>query len=144
MNTENPALPKTTANKLKEGTFVLYDSTGTNQVGTLKENKDGTVSWTNVDAGIAANGTYMVKCEDPPPGYGADSITVELTSPQTDQDGNSVYTANFFLDRSPFRLPPAGGTPVTGYTVFGISTMLLAAFLLFLYVSSKSEENENE
>ncbi len=144
MNTENPALPKTNANKLKEGTFVLYDSTGTNQVGTLKENKDGTVSWTNVDAGIAANGTYMVKCEDPPPGYGADSITVELTSPQTDQDGNSVYTANFFLDRSPFRLPPAGGTPVTGYTVFGISTMLLAAFLLFLYVSSKSEENENE
>ena len=144
-DTENTAVPKTNANKLKEGTFVLYDSTGTNKLGTLKENEKGTVSWTSVDAGIVAGGTYIVKCEDPPPGYGAAAITVELTSYQTDEYGNSVYTAYFFLDKSPFQLPSAGGTPVTGYTVFGISTMLLAAFLLFLYVSSKSEDkNENE
>jgi LPXTG-motif cell wall-anchored protein len=143
-DTENTAVPKANANKLKEGTFALYDSTGTNKLGTLKENEKGTVSWTSVDAGIVAGGTYIVKCEDPPPGYGAAAITVELTSYQTDEYGNSVYTAYLFLDKSPFQLPSAGGTPVTGYTVFGISTMLLAAFLLFLYVSSKSEENENE
>lgn len=127
--------------KLTGGTFVIYDINGT-QIGSVKSNSDGSVSWDVSDSSITTNGKYKVVCTDPPTGYGTAEITVTLDA--NSQTGTNQYTTNIFLDKSPFQLPFAGSKPLTGYTVCGISTMLLAAFLLFLYVSSKAEENENE
>jgi len=139
--------PKSANNKLSGGKFALYDSTGTTRIGTIKES-DGTVSWTSVEAAIAADGTYKLVCEDPPTGYGATSRNVELrTVAETKTEGGktvNIYAANIFLDKSPFQLPMAGSKPMTGYTVFGISAMLLAGLLMFAYVNSRTEENNEK
>jgi hypothetical protein len=37
----------------------------------------------------------------------------------------------------------AGSKPITGYTVFGISAMILSGLLMFAYVNRRTEE-ENE
>lgn len=129
--------PKNNAPKLTGGEFALYNQSN-ERVGALKLNEEGTLTWSNVEANIQDGVTYTVRCETPPTGYGCKEETVIISS------GSDEAVKNIFLDRSPFQLPMAGGKPLTGYTVCGISTMLLAALLLFLYVSSKSEENEDE
>ena len=129
--------PKNNAPKLTGGEFALYNQSN-ERVGALKLNEEGTLTWSNVEANIHDGVTYTVRCETPPTGYGCKEETVIISS------GSDEAVKNIFLDRSPFQLPMAGGKPLTGYTVCGISTMLLAALLLFLYVSSKSEENEDE
>ena len=128
--------------KLTGGKFELWDTNG-NRVGPAKSNTEGSVSWTDLDSGIAADGSYIIKCTAPPAGFGTAEMPVTLNN--ADPGDLGKYSANMFLDKFPFPLPFAGGKPLTGYTVGGLSTMLLAAFLLFLYVSSKSEEEkENE
>lgn len=129
--------PKNNAPKLTGGEFALYNQSN-ERVGALKLNEEGTLTWSNVEANIQDGVIYTVRCETPPTGYGCKEETVIISS------GSDEAVKNIFLDRSPFQLPMAGGKPLTGYTVCGISTMLLAALLLFLYVSSKSEENEDE
>jgi len=127
---DNPILD---ARKLQGGTFALYQN-GTKIEGSERYNENGTIIWSNAETPITADVEYTVCCIDPPTGYGTASVNIS----------SNGGVKNIFLDKSPFQLPMAGSTPLTGYTVCGISTMLLAAFLLFLYVSSKAEENENE
>ena len=124
---------KPNAAKITGGTFALYD--GEDRVpGSLITNTNGTLIWSNTEINLSAAKTYTVVCENPPPGYGGAEIEISADDNQKD----------IFLGENPFKLPYAGSTPLTGYTVFGISAMLLAAFLLFMYVSSKSEEKYNE
>lgn len=145
----NDGVPDAGAPLLSEGTYALFNDQGV-QLGTAKQNKDGTVSWTSIETAIENDGTYKIVCEEPPRGYRVDEkqFTIDLTgiTPKV-QDGVNVYeyTVNIFLDKSPFQLPMAGSKPMTGYTVFGISAMLLAGLLMFAYVSRRTEEeNENE
>ena len=123
--------------KLTGGTFELYDMEG-NLVGSARNNEDGSVTWNSITADIKAGREYRVMTKEPPLGFGEveEPVPVTLTA--------GTNNVNVFLGKSPFDLPFAGGKPLTGYTVGGLSTMLLAAFLLFIYVSSKSEENEKE
>jgi hypothetical protein len=122
---------------LKGGTFSLYDQNGT-LIGT-KQNTNGVVSWDNTEFDIRHGMTYTIKCTDPPLGYGDGEAEVTV--------GNSdepivIDNIEIFLDVTPFELPYAGSTPMTGYTVFGSSTMLLAVFLLFVHMRSKTEEEK--
>jgi hypothetical protein len=122
---------------LKGGTFSLYDQNGT-LIGT-KQNTSGVVSWDNTEFDIRHGMTYTIKCTDPPLGYGDGKAEVTV--------GNSdepivIDNIEIFLDVTPFELPYAGSTPMTGYTVFGSSTMLLAVFLLFVHMRSKTEEEK--
>lgn len=126
---QNGTVPESNAPKLKGGTFALYDSND-DLIGT-KENTNGTVSWNSLEVVLDENEIYTVKCIDPPTGYAMGSITAET--------GVENY---LFLGKTPFRLPYAGSTPLTGYTVFGSSTMLLAVFLLFVDIRSKTEDNK--
>lgn len=117
-----------TSSKIYGGTFALFDDE--NEVsGSRIENETGVLKWNNIEILIEKDKTYTVKCIDPPAGYEAG--TVEISS-----DDN---VKNLYLGMR-FKLPLAGGTPLTGFTVFGISTMLLAAFLLYLYTNKKAED----
>ncbi|WP_294411309.1 glycine-rich protein, partial [uncultured Ruminococcus sp.] len=128
--------------KLTGGTFELWDTNG-NRVGPAKSNTEGLVSWTDLDSGIAADGSYIIKCTAPPAGFGTAEIPVTLSIDEP--SGSGKYSANIFLGQSPFQLPMAGSKPITGYTVFGISAMILSGLLMFAYVSRRTEEeNENE
>ncbi len=122
-NTEN-------AHKLKGGTFELYNSSG--ECISTKQNTDGSVTWTNVEVRLTDGEKYTVKCTDPPVGYAPGEIEVTVQ--------NSENHEEMFLGKTKFRMPFAGSTPMTGYTVVGTSTMLLAVFLLFLNMRSKAEE----
>ncbi|MCR4638994.1 glycine rich domain-containing protein [Ruminococcus sp.] len=121
------------ANKLKGGKFVLIDGKGRE---VAKINSNGSVSWTNVEADIDYGNEYTITCIEPPTGYGTASITADFSS------GKNEFS--IFLDKSPFQLPMAGSKPMTGYTVFGISAMLLAGLLMFAYVNSRTEENNEK
>ena len=121
--------PTSNAPKVTGGTLKLTIGSTEYSI----ENRDGTITLNNTEYPIA-EGDYSFVFE-PTSGYAVKHGKITVSN-------EGVY--NIFLDKSPFQLPMAGGKPLTGYTVCGISTMLLAAFLLFLYVSSKSEENENE
>ncbi|WP_303805892.1 glycine-rich protein [Ruminococcus flavefaciens] len=128
--------------KLTGGAFELWDTNG-NQVGPAMSNTDGSISWTDLDSRIATGHSYIIKCTDPPTGFGTAEIPVTLSIDEP--SGSGKYSANIFLDKSPFQLPMAGSKPMTGYTVFGISAMLLAGLLMFAYVNRRTEENnENE
>ena len=121
------------AHKLKGGKFVLIDGKGRE---VAKINSNGSVSWTNVEADIDYGNEYTITCIEPPTGYGTASITADFSS------GKNEFS--IFLDKSPFQLPMAGSKPMTGYTVFGISAMLLAGLLMFAYVNSRTEENNEK
>ncbi|SFB73856.1 glycine-rich protein [Ruminococcus albus] len=122
---------------LKGGTFGLYAEDGT-LIGT-KQNTSGIVSWDNTEFDIRQGMTYTIKCTSPPPGYGDGEAEVTVGT----SDGAIVIDdIEIFLDVSPFDLPYAGSTPMTGYTVFGLSTMVLAVFLLFVHMRSKTEEEK--
>ena len=119
------------APKLCGGTFGLFTESG-EPLGE-QENTDGTLVWDNIAYNIESGNTYVVKCIDPPFGYGTDQITIAA--------GESK---NMFLGKSPFELPFAGSTPLTVYTVTGISIMALAVFLLFNDRRRKTEYEKNE
>ncbi|WP_303825847.1 hypothetical protein, partial [Ruminococcus flavefaciens] len=130
-STDNPV---SSARKLQGGTFALYQN-GTEVDGSERYNENGTITWSNAETAITADVVYTVKCIDPPMGYGTASVNIRSNEGEK----------NIFLDRAPIILPMAGSKPMTGYTVFGISAMLLAGLLMFAYVSSRTEENnENE
>ncbi len=118
------------AHKLKGGTFELYNSSG--ECISTKQNTDGSVTWTNVEVRLTDGEKYTVKCTDPPVGYAPGEIEVTV-------QGTEIHE-EMFLGKTKFRMPFAGSTPMTGYTVVGTSTMLLAVFLLFLNMRSKAEE----
>ncbi len=118
------------AHKLKGGTFELYNSSG--ECISTKQNTDGSVTWTNVEVRLTDGEKYTVKCTDPPVGYAPGEIEVTVQGTETHKE--------MFLGKTKFRMPFAGSTPMTGYTVVGTSTMLLAVFLLFLNMRSKAEE----
>ncbi len=118
------------AHKLKGGTFELYNSSG--ECISTKQNTDGSVTWTNVEVRLTDGEKYTVKCTDPPVGYAPGEIEVTVQGTETYEE--------MFLGKTKFRMPFAGSTPMTGYTVVGTSTMLLAVFLLFLNMRSKAEE----
>ena len=118
------------AHKLKGGTFELYNSSG--ECISTKQNTDGSVTWTNVEVRLTDGEKYTVKCTDPPVGYAPGEIEVTV-------QGSEIHK-EMFLGKTKFRMPFAGSTPMTGYTVVGTSTMLLAVFLLFLNMRSKAEE----
>ena len=118
------------AHKLKGGTFELYNSSG--ECISTKQNTDGSVTWTNVEVRLTDGEKYTVKCTDPPVGYAPGEIEVTVQGSETHEE--------MFLGKTKFRMPFAGSTPMTGYTVVGTSTMLLAVFLLFLNMRSKAEE----
>jgi hypothetical protein len=119
------------APKLCGGTFGLFTESG-EPLGE-QENTDGTLVWDNIAYNIESGNTYVVKCIDPPFGYGTAQITIAA--------GESK---NMFLGKSPFELPFAGSTPLTVYTVTGISIMALAVFLLFNDRRRKTEYEKNE
>ena len=118
------------AHKLKGGTFELYNSSG--ECISTKQNTDGSVTWTNVEVRLTDGEKYTVKCTDPPVGYAPGEIEVTVQGSENHKE--------MFLGKTKFRMPFAGSTPMTGYTVVGTSTMLLAVFLLFLDMRSKAEE----
>lgn len=122
---------------LKGGTFALYAQDGT-LIGT-KQNTSGVVSWNNTEFDIRQDMTYTIKCTAPPIGYGAGEAVVTVGTSDTDIVIDDI---EIFLDVTPFELPFAGSTPMTGYTVFGLSTMVLAVFLLFVHMRSKTEEEK--
>lgn len=122
---------------LKGGTFALYAQDGT-LIGT-KQNTSGVVSWNNTEFDIRQDMTYTIKCTAPPIGYGAGEAEVTVGTSDTDIVIDDI---EIFLDVTPFELPFAGSTPMTGYTVFGLSTMVLAVFLLFVHMRSKTEEEK--
>ena len=122
---------------LKGGTFALYAQDGT-LIGT-KQNTSGVVSWNNTEFDIRQGMTYTIKCTAPPIGYGAGEAVVTVGTSDTDIVIDDI---EIFLDVTPFELPFAGSTPMTGYTVFGLSTMVLAVFLLFVHMRSKTEEEK--
>ena len=129
----NPGNPKANAYTLEGGTIKLKNSNG--DVIASVANK-GTVTLNNIQYPFEA-GNYTIEVE-PPEGYEADTKPITLVS-----GGNA--SVNIFLDREPLMLPMAGSTPMTGYTVFGISAMILSALLMFAYVNRRTEENnENE
>lgn len=132
-NTENPGQPKSGAHKLSGGKFALFNG-DTKVAGSDQENTNGTLVWDNARYAIASGTTYTVQCITPPAGYG--TASVEISSSEDEK--------NVFLDKSPFQLPMAGSKPMTGYTVFGISAMLLAGLLMFAYVNSRTEENNEK
>lgn len=132
--------PVTGAKKLIGGTFRLYDGSG-NPIGEAQYNEDGSVSWSSIKVKLVEGDSYTVKCIDPPSGYGSKSIPIIAFTPDNSSNEDVYY---IFLDRSQFQLPMAGGAPLRGYTICGVSTMLLAAFLLYLYVNKEAEEKENE
>ncbi len=122
---------------LKGGTFALYAQDGT-LIGT-KQNTSGVVSWNNTEFDIRQGMTYTIKCTAPPIGYGAGEAVVTVGTSDTDIVIDDI---EIFLDVTPFELPFAGSKPMTGYTVFGLSTMVLAVFLLFVHMRSKTEEEK--
>lgn len=122
---------------LKGGTFELYAQDGT-LIGT-KQNTSGVVSWDNKEFDIRKGMTYTIKCTAPPDGYGTGEATVTVG---TSDDAIVIDDIEIFLDVTPFEMPYAGSTPMTGYTVFGLSTMVLAVFLLFVHMRSKTEEEK--
>ena len=132
----------TSTHKISRGTFILLDQNGNEIANSRIENNNGTLEWTDVETKIAAGGIYTIKCVDPPTGYGVTEKPVTLDQETT--PGSKEYHFNFFLDKSPFQLPMAGSKPMTGYTVFGISAMLLAGLLMFAYVNSRTEENNEK
>ncbi|WP_028518004.1 glycine-rich protein [Ruminococcus flavefaciens] len=132
--------PVTGAKKLIGGTFRLYDGSG-NPIGEAQYNEDGSVSWSSIKVKLVEGDSYTVKCIDPPSGYGSKSIPIIAFTPDNSSNEDVYY---IFLDKSQFQLPMAGGAPLRGYTICGVSTMLLAAFLLYLYVNKEAEEKENE
>lgn len=132
----------TSTHKISRGTFILLDQNGNEIANSRIENNNGTLEWTDVETKIAAGGIYTIKCVDPPTGYGVTEKPVTLDQETT--PGSKEYHFNFFLDESPFQLPMAGSKPMTGYTVFGISAMLLAGLLMFAYVNSRTEENNEK
>lgn len=129
-STDNPV---SSARKLQGGTFALYQN-GTKVDGSERYNENGTITWSNAETAITADVVYTVKCIDPPMGYGTASVNIRSNEGEK----------NIFLDRAPIILPMAGSKPMTGYTVFGISAMLLAGLLMFAYVSSRTEENNEK
>ena len=132
----------TSTHKISRGTFILLDQNGNEIANSRIENNNGTLEWTDVETKIAAGGKYTIMCIDPPVGYGVTEKSVTLDQETT--QGSREYHFNFFLDKSPFQLPMAGSKPMTGYTVFGISAMLLAGLLMFAYVNSRTEENNEK
>lgn len=132
----------TSTHKISRGTFILLDQNGNEIANSRIKNNNGTLEWTDVETKIAAGGKYTIMCIDPPVGYGVTEKSVTLDQETT--QGSREYHFNFFLDKSPFQLPMAGSKPMTGYTVFGISAMLLAGLLMFAYVSSRTEENNEK
>ena len=122
---------------LKGGTFELYAQDGT-LIGT-KQNTSGVVSWDNKEFDIRKGMTYTIKCTSPPDGYGTGEATVTVG---TSDDAIVIDDIEIFLDVTPFEMPYAGSTPMTGYTVFGSSIMVLAVFLLFVHMRSKTEEEK--
>ncbi len=138
---ENGNAPITGAHKLTGGEFALYDEND-QRVGALKLNEKGTLTWDNIEANIQLGGTYTVKCDNPPTGYGGASQ--QFAIPSSSSVEVLPVEVNIFLGESQFKLPMAGGAPLRGYTICGVSTMLLAAFLLYLYVNKEAEEKENE
>ncbi len=132
----------TSIHKISRGTFILLDQNGNEIANSRIENNNGTLEWTDVETKIAAGGIYTIKCVDPPTGYGVTEKPVTLDQETT--QGSREYHFNFFLEESPFKLPMAGSKPMTGYTVFGISAMLLAGLLMFAYVNSRTEENNEK
>lgn len=129
-STDNPV---SSARKLQGGTFALYQN-GTKVDGSERYNENGTITWSNAETAITADVVYTVECIDPPMGYGTASVNISSNEDEK----------NIFLDRAPIILPMAGSKPMTGYTVFGISAMLLAGLLMFAYVSSRTEENNEK
>lgn len=125
--------PKSGARKLQGGTFALYQN-GTKVDGSERYNENGTVTWSNAEISITAGEEYTVDCIDPPTGYGTASVNIS----------SNEGVKNIFLDRAPIILPMAGSKPMTGYTVFGVSAMLLAGLLMFAYVNSRTEENNEK
>jgi hypothetical protein len=121
------------APKLCGGTFGLFAADGT-QI-SEKQNTTGTLTWDNVEFALNSEETYVVKCIDPPKGYGWNEVSF---APGDD------YTKNMFLGKTPFDLPFAGSTPLTGFTVTGLSVMALAVFLLFMNLNSKTENEKNK
>ena len=132
----------TSTHKISRGTFILLDQNGNEIANSRIKNNNGTLEWTDVETKIAAGGKYTIMCIDPPVGYGVTEKSVTLDQETT--QGSREYHFNFFLDKSPFQLPMAGSKPMTGYTVFGISAMLLAGLLMFAYVNSRTEENNEK
>ena len=128
----NPGNPKANAYTLEGGTIKLKNSNG--DVIASVANK-GTVTLNNIQYPFAA-GNYTIEVE-PPEGYEADTKPITLVSGEN-------ASVNIFLDREPLMLPMAGSKPMTGYTVFGISSMLLAGLLMFAYVNSRTEENNEK
>lgn len=117
---------------LSGGTFALY--TADDQLVGEQENTNGTITWDNVAYDISAEKSYVVKCIKAPTGYGKAQITFAPGEENKDM----------FLGKAPVELPYAGSTPMTGYTVVGASTMLLAVFLLFVHMRSKTEEEKTK
>jgi hypothetical protein len=117
---------------LSGGTFALY--TADDQLVGEQENTNGTITWDNVAYDISAEKSYVVKCIKAPTGYGKAQITFAPGEENKDM----------FLGKAPVELPYAGSTPITGYTVVGASTMLLAVFLLFVHMRSKTEEEKTK
>lgn len=118
--------------KLKGGKFALLDENGVKLENSEKINSSGVLKWSDLEFPIDENATYTVVCITPPSGYAAASVPISM----------SDRVKELYLERSPFRLPMAGSTPLTGYTVLGISIMLISGLLLFKYTLSESEENK--
>ena len=119
--------PDANAPKVTGGTLTI-NINGTNY---KIENIDGTITLNNTEYPIKANTSYEFVFT-PKGGYQALNGTITVSN-------EGVH--NIFLDKSKFQLPMAGTTPLTGYTVFGSFTMVIAGLLLFIYIRRRSEED---